>query len=277
MAVFQEDMLFKNVADEDAHILLDIMGIKSKNVKVWTKELRQIDPTTYKPDLILELDDEIWIIEFQSTKVEDNFSRRAHSYVAITDQHKDNDKEVNLAVLSTDEDSKIVVYRYNKLNSFRYEVIGLNNLSSSEIINNVETKLKNNEMPNGKDVILLSLVPLSKKGKNIVEYIYRVIDIINKLKHLSISQLELALGVLWLTTDKFVEDELERNIICDRLGDRMSLIDEYGENKYNRGKDDEREQIIVNLLKSGDEPEMIAEKSKVPLEKVLEIKEKNNL
>ena len=59
MAEFQEDMLFKNVADEDAIILLEIMGIKAENVKVWTKELRQLDPTTYKPDLILELDDEI--------------------------------------------------------------------------------------------------------------------------------------------------------------------------------------------------------------------------
>ena len=75
-------------------------------------------------------------------------------------------------------------------------------------------------------------------------YIYRVIEIINRLKNLSISQLELALGVLWLTTDKFVEDDLERNIICDRLGDRMSLIDEYCENKYKIGKDDGMEHII---------------------------------
>ena len=45
------------------------MGIKSRDVKVWTKELMQIDPTTYKPDLILELDDENLIVEFQSIKV----------------------------------------------------------------------------------------------------------------------------------------------------------------------------------------------------------------
>lgn len=216
-------------------------------------------------------------MSFKALKWGDDFSRRAHSYVAITDQHNDNGKDVNLSVLSTDEDSKTVEYKYNKLNSFKYEVIGLNNLSSSEIINNVETKLKNKEIPSSRDVILLALVPLSKKGKNIVEYIYRVIKIIYKLKNLSVSQLELALGILWLTTDKFVEDDLERNIICDRLGGRMSLIDEYGENKYNSGKDDGMEQIIVNWLKSGDMAEIITEKSKVPLERVLEIKEKHNL
>ena len=73
MAEFQEDMLFKNVSDEDAGILLDIMGIKSEKIKVWTKELRHIDPTNYKPDLILELDDENLIVEFQSTRVDNNF------------------------------------------------------------------------------------------------------------------------------------------------------------------------------------------------------------
>ncbi len=101
MAEFQEDMLFKNVSDEDASILLGFLGKKSKKVNVWTKELRHVDPKFFKPDLILDLDDENLIHEFQSTEVDDDFSRRGHSYVAITDQNKKNDKEVNLAVLST--------------------------------------------------------------------------------------------------------------------------------------------------------------------------------
>ena len=102
--------MFKNVSDEDVSVLLDIIGKRSKRVKVWTKELRHIDPTNYKPDLILDLDDENLILEFQSTKVDEKFSKRALSYVAITNQNKKNDKEVNLTVLSTVEDSKIVEY-----------------------------------------------------------------------------------------------------------------------------------------------------------------------
>ena len=281
MAEFQEDMLFKNVSDEDVGILIELLGKKSKKVKPWTKELRHIDPKNFRPDLILELDDENLILEFQSTDVVDDFSRRGHSYVAITDQNKKNKKEVNLVVLSTVEDSKIVEYKVNKLNVFRYEVFGLNNLDSEEIINNVKNKIKDNKLPNGREIILLSLVPLSKKGENIVEYIYRVVNIIIKLKNLTISQKDLAFGIMWLTTDKFVEDSLERNIICDLLGDRMSLIHEYGENKYNDGKDKGIEQgielIIVNLLKSGDEASVIAEKADISIEDVLKIKEKHNL
>lgn len=277
MAEFQEDMLFKNVSDEDASILLGFLGKKSKKVNVWTKELRHVDPKFFKPDLILDLDDENLILEFQSTEVDDDFSRRGHSYVAITDQNKKNDKEVNLAVLSTAEDSKIVEYRVNKLNTFKYEIFSLGDLDSDEIINNVKNKLKHNQIPDAKEIILLSLVPLSKKGKNISEYIYKVFKILIKLKDMTISQKDLAFGIVWLTTDKFVEDPLERNIICDLLGVRMSLIHEYGENKYNDGKDDGIEQIIENLLKSGEDAESIAEKANVPLEKVLEIKEKNKL
>ena len=176
-------------------------------------------------------------------------------------------------------------WKYNKLNVFKYEVEGLNNLNGEEIINNVITKLKNNEMPNGRDIILLSLVPLSNKGKNIVDYIYRVLKILFKLKNLTLSQKDLAFGIMWLTTDKFVDDPLERNIICDLLGGRMSLIHEYGENKYKDGKDEGIEQgieqgiekIIVNLLKSGEMPEEIANKTDVSLEKVIEIKNKNKL
>ena len=47
MAEFQEDMLFKNVSDVDANILLEIMGKKSKRTKVWTKELRHIELITF--------------------------------------------------------------------------------------------------------------------------------------------------------------------------------------------------------------------------------------
>lgn len=45
------------------------------------------------------------------------------------------------------EDSKIVEYKYNKLNSFNYEVKGLNNLNSIDIINTVENKLKDKKIP----------------------------------------------------------------------------------------------------------------------------------
>lgn len=75
MTEFTQDKIFKNVNEEDAKILLDILGIKSDTVKIWTKELRLLDPKDYRPDIIVELNDINLIIELQSTDVDDEFSK----------------------------------------------------------------------------------------------------------------------------------------------------------------------------------------------------------
>ncbi len=56
MTSFAEDKIFKNINEEDAKILLDIVDKKTVKVKIWTKELRLLDPKDYVPDIILELD-----------------------------------------------------------------------------------------------------------------------------------------------------------------------------------------------------------------------------
>lgn len=53
-----------------------IIEVESVKVKIWTKELRLLDPKEYVPDLILELDFENTIFEMQSTPVDDDLSKR---------------------------------------------------------------------------------------------------------------------------------------------------------------------------------------------------------
>lgn len=53
-----------------------IIEVESVKVKIWTNELRLLDPKEYVPDLILELDFENKIFEMQSTPVDDDFSKR---------------------------------------------------------------------------------------------------------------------------------------------------------------------------------------------------------
>ena len=130
MADFQEDMLFENVSEEDVSGILEIMGKKSKKITLLTNELEYADSSYFRPDLILELDDSIEIIKFQNSPVDDDFSKKCHYYVTITDQKKKNNKQIILSVLSTAEDSKIVEYRYNDLNVFRYEVFGLKSIKN---------------------------------------------------------------------------------------------------------------------------------------------------
>lgn len=140
MAEFQEDQIFKNIAEEDVEVLLEITDKKSKTKKIWTKELQLIDSTTFKPDFIIELDNENLIIEFQSTEVDDKFSKRSHCYVALTDYKKVNDKKVNLCVISTAEKSKKVSYRVNDTNTFNYEIKGNDIFDGEKIIKEIEEK-----------------------------------------------------------------------------------------------------------------------------------------
>lgn len=274
MSQYQEDMLFKNVGDEDARILLDIIGKKSKKVKIWTKELRLLDPASFKPDIILELDDEILIIEFQSTKVGNKHHRRFHVYVAITDYNLENhEKEVNLCVFTTAEKSKQIIYHVNQFNDFKYDVISLYDYDSKEIINTINDKIEYGEEITGKELVLFSLVPIIEKEGEVEDYVFDVINTLISLKNLAPSIQALVFGIEWLIVDKFVDDEDTRNILQDLLGDRMSMIYEYGENKARKAE----ERIVKNLLKSGMRPEVIASTAEIPLSRVKAIKRKYHL
>lgn len=62
-------------------------------------------------------------------------------------------------------------------------------------------------------------------------------------------------------------DVKTRNVLCDVLGDRMSLIHEYARNKV----DMEQKRIIRNLLRAGNSPQKIAKDAEVPLSTVKKI------
>ena len=278
MSEFNEDMIFKNVSDEDARVLLDIIGKKSDKVKIWTRELRLLDPTTFRPDIILELDDEILIIELQSTKVRKKHHKRFHVYVAITDYNlDDNSKEVNLCVFTTAEDSKQIVYQVNKSNYFKYEVISLSEYDTGEIINTINDKKERHIEITGKELILFALVPIIEKSGNVEYYIDEIVDTLINLKNLAPSIKALVFGIEWLIVDKFVQDERKRNILRDVLGDRMSLIHEYGQDKEKKGILKGEERIVRNLLKSGMDAETISKTAKIPLARVKSIERKLKL
>ncbi|WP_295613806.1 hypothetical protein [uncultured Methanobrevibacter sp.] len=235
MVEFQEDKIFKNIAEEDVEVLLEITDKKSETKKIWTKELRLIDPATFKPDFIIELDDENLIIEFQSTEINDKFSQRSHCYVAITDYKKENDKQVNLCVISTAEESKKVSYKVNKDNTFNYEIKGNDIFDGEKIIKEIEEKYKQGINIPRKECIYFSLAPIMTKNGNIEENIEKTADILTKLNDMPPSTRRLCLGIEWLLVDKFIKNKELKNLLLYLLGDKMSAIYEYGELKKQDG------------------------------------------
>ena len=267
MTEFQEDMIFKDIGEEDVEILLDIANKKSKLKKIWTKELRLIDPSTFKLDMIIELDDENWILEFQSTEVNKMFSKRALCYVALIDYKKENDKDVNLCVISTAEKSKTVSHRVNRQNTFNYAVIGNDVLDGEKIIREIEEKYNRNIQITRKECVYFALAPIMSKNGNLERNIKKTVDILISLSDVPVSTKNLCFGIVWLLVDKFVKDLELRNLLLDLLGDRMSAMYEYGERKEQNGK----KQIIKKFYDSGMSVEEIARRTEIDIKEVEEL------
>lgn len=216
MTSFSEDKIFKNINNEDAKILLDILDVDTVKVKIWTKELRLLDPKDYIPDIILELDFENLIIEIQSTPTDNEFSKRGLTYVAVANRDKENDKEVNLIVLSTAEESKTIKYKFNKDSVFTYRIVSLNDLNADDIMTTVESKIKEGLKIETKELILYALIPIIV-SKDIEKYIKRIVHNLLQVKNVTDSIKNLSYGIEWLIVDKFIENNEDRQILCDLL------------------------------------------------------------
>lgn len=274
MTSFSEDKIFKNINDEDAKILLDILDIKTAKVEIWTKELRLLDPKDYVPDIILELDFENLILEAQSTPVDTEFSKRGLTYVAVANRVKENEKDMTLVVLTTAEESKTVHYKFNKDSVFTYRVVNLKDLDAEKIINTVEPKIRKGLKIESEELVEYSLVPLII-GKDMEKYIRIIVQNLLQVENISQSLKNLSYGIEWLIVDKFVEDKENRNILCDVLGERMSLIYEYGERREQKGKDDGikegMKELINDFIKSGTTLEEISQKTGKSIQELEEI------
>ena len=206
---------------------------------------------------------------------------------------------MNLGVLSTAKNSRLVTYRVNRNNKFVYVIIGKDIFDGAKIIKEMENKLRNNQKISSKESIYLSLAPIMEKDNDIESNIKRVADILIQLEELTPSAKNLTYGIEWLLVDKYITDKQLRNLLLDKLGDRMSAVYEYGERKELKGlkkgreegkklgkkqgikqgkklgkklgKKQGRNSIIQKLYQSGMNPEEIAERVQMSTDSINKI------
>ena len=121
-----------------------------------------------------------------------------------------------------------------------------------------------------KELILYALVPMIK-GKDMEKYIKRIVHNLLQVTDISESIKNLSYGIEWLIVDKFVKDEEYRNILCDTLGDRMTLIYEYGDRREQRGREEGIKEIILSFINSGTPLSEISQKTGKSIEELNEI------
>ena len=108
---FHEDFIFKDISYDTGQLILKLLNLKGTIVKFHPTEYSVIDPKMYKPDLVIEVEDKIYIIEFQSTSVGIHVKKRFRFYSALIDYLRNrNNKKIEVHVLSTIEKEQTKFY-----------------------------------------------------------------------------------------------------------------------------------------------------------------------
>lgn len=268
---FHEDIIFKSQGQEYGQELIEIINIKGKIVKVHQTEYGIIDPKMYKPDMVLELEDKIVILEFQSTYVDISDKRRFRLYSALFDQIQNrSQKDIEVHVLSTVEPEKVKCYKVNPDSSFPIYVHSLKNYDGDEFLNTMNSKIANNQQLSQKDLLLISLICFMKTENGIENSILNSAVTITNIPYLEKSIAQFVKGVVLLLCDKFVEDESLNTTISNLVGGNMKIVEDYAQRVAQKKVDEKlmerNEEIVRNMDEKGIEKEDIAILAKVSLE-----------
>lgn len=273
------------MTEKEVDIFLRRLNIKSKKKKLNPTEIRFIDAATLVADIIIELDDIILIIEFQSTEVDDNDGDRFLAYFSVVNFKKETKKEVKLIVVSTTEKTRKIQHKIGESVIFSFDIYSMMDEDGDAIINNIETKIQNNKKITTTELIDLSLVPVmgSKNSREI--QIERSVDLILNLDLEQFEIKNLVKSVAYLLTDKFLEDGEKKTAICDALGGKMSAVYDYGQRRKEEGKKEgikegikeENEKIAMKMLTNGENEEKIKKYTNITDEKIKELKNKLKL
>jgi hypothetical protein len=280
MATKQEDLLFKDVSEEEVDVLLKRIKIKSKKKKLNPTEIRFMDPTMLIADIIMELDNIILIIEFQSTDVDTNDKNRFLAYFSMVNFKKKTEKEVKLVVISTSENSKKIIHTIEDVIEFKFDIYSLKDEDGDIIINNIETKIKNNKEITDEELIDLSLVPLMDSEDTPENQIEKSVNLILSIDLEKYTVKNLVKSISYLLTDKFLEDGDKKTAICDALGGKMSAIYDYGkrceeegkkigkEEGKRIGKEEGNKKMAKYMIKEGKSNEEIQKETQLTLDEI---------
>jgi len=229
-----------------------IIKIKGKIVKVHQTEYGIIDPKMYKPDMVLELEDKIVILEFQSTYVDISDKRRFRLYSALFDQIQNKSKkDIEVHVLSTVEAEKIKCYKINPDSSFPIYIHSLKSYDGDEFLNTMNAKIEKNQQLSQKELLLISLICFMKTENGIENSILNSAVTITNIPDLEKNIAQFVKGVVLMLCDKFVDDESLNTTISNLVGGNMKIVEDYAQRVAQRKVDESKRNFVISLDKEG--------------------------
>jgi hypothetical protein len=261
---FHEDVIFKIQGQEYGQELMEIIRIEGKIVEVHQTEYGIVDPKMYKPDMVFELEDKIIILEFQSSYVDMSDKRRFRLYSALFDQIKNKSKkDIEVHVLSTVEAEKTKFYKVNQDSIFTIYIHSLKNYDGDEFLNNMNTKISNNQQLSEKELLLISLICFMETENGIENCILNSAVTITNIPDLKMDIAQFVKGLVLMLCDKFVKDESLNTTISNLVGGNMKIVEDYAQRVAKRKVDEKTEEIVRNMDEKGIKKEDIVILAKV--------------
>ena len=105
-----------------------------------------------------------------------------------------------------------------------------------EILNNIESKVKNNQEINQNDLPNLALSSLMTLETSIEEHLEKTVQTLDKLRNTIKKESEFVFMLVWILVDKFIENDETRERLSNILSDNMRLMEQFGQRRYNEGE-----------------------------------------
>ena len=248
---FHEDLIFKNISYNHGQLILKLLNLDGKIVRFHPTEYSVPDPKMYKQDLVIEVEDKLYIIEFQSSYVDIHDEKRFSLYSSLIDHLRNIDnKNIEVHVLSTVEKEQTKVYKVNEDAIFPIYIHSLKNYDGDKFLNMMDNKIENDEELLDDELITLCLVPFMNSRLDMEIIILNVVYVICNIEDSYKDIYQFIKGIELIIADKFVKTHLIKKNIVNLLGN-MQIVEEYAK-EYAKDYVKERyEGIICRMFDEG--------------------------
>ena len=238
-----KDRTLKYISVKFLAVLLSLLNFEIEfdldDVEELTDELIILESQLKRPDRVVRLGDIILMIEFQSTYVTKKLKKKFKLYVSAFDFLKNvNDNEIIFCVLSTKENSKWIHYSSGPCDNFSFPIFSFRDLDLEKIINNIESKIRSNDIFTVEELVKLAVTPLiPEKREDIIEQFYITADLISKITFYDSEIKDSVCGIALLLSEMyFKSDDPIRKQIQGVYMAKIDCIKEFGDEKFDEGK-----------------------------------------
>ena len=281
IAYQNKDIEFKLMSETYKEKSFDAYGLKLPKIKeVLPTNLPAVSANEMRIDnLFLLEDDTVAIVDYES---EDKTSNRVKyiNYIGRIMQRYDSQgiriPELRMIVIYTgDVETAKDTWEIPCL-TLKMEQVFIHSLPDAEIYQSVKKKLENNETLSEKELMLLIILPLAKKGKEAKQkMIEQVVDLAKQIEDEN-TQAFVITGIL-VSSDKFIDRDYAKSvrrylsmtkvfqILEEEKQEAINLAEKEGQRKSQL-------QIAENLIKAGADILMVMKGTGLTKEEIEEIK-----